>query len=269
MKESLAQLKTHYFALPFNKEERRVQVLLPKDYDKDSERRYPVLYMHDGQNLFFDQESYSGKSWGLLETLNSPKWPQIIVVAIDHAGAYRLPEYAPFPIEQNLGYTIPRYSGNGQSYAEWLVTELKPIIDVNYRTEKTAEKTYIAGSSMGALISAYTASRYPDLFSGLGIFSIASWVSENAFLDFCRQNPLNKNTKVYIQVGTNEMDKAGQKASPEENQIYIDNSKNYYQTLINGGLDPNQVKLEIVEGAIHNEGVWSKTFPHFLQHLFS
>lgn len=269
MVDTSTNLKTHFLALPYTKKKRRVRILLPNNYSEKDTVSYPVLYMNDGQNLFFDQESFSGKSWNIIESLQSQIIPDIIVVAIDHADAYRLREYAPFPFEKVVPHAIPKDGGNGQAYAKWLVTELKPFIDLNYRTKRGFKHTFLAGSSMGALITAYTAAQYPNIFGGLGVFSIASWTCEKQLLSFCQSHPLNPKTNIYLQVGTNEGDMPNQPSNPQENQNYITNSLNYYKQILAQGFPITQIHFAIVAGARHTESVWAKQFPYFLEHLLT
>ncbi|EFR44807.1 alpha/beta hydrolase [Streptococcus pseudoporcinus] len=267
MVDTSTNLKTHFFALPYTKKKRRVRVLLPNNYSEKNTVNYPVLYMHDGQNLLFDQESFSGNSWKIIESLQAQVFPDIIVVAIDHADTYRLREYAPFPFEKVIPHAVPKDGGNGQDYANWVVTELKPFIDLNYRTKKDFEHSFLAGSSMGGLITAYTAAQYPNVFGGLGIFSIASWTCEKQLLSFCQSHPLNPKTKLYLQVGTNEGDLSNQPSNPQKNQTYITNSLNYYKQILAQGLPISQIDFAIIAGAQHTENVWAQQFPHFLNHL--
>ncbi len=148
---------------------RRVWIYLPPDY-ATSGRRYPVLYMHDGQNVFDEATSYAGE-WGVDETLDSLHAagdPGIIVVAVDHGGTLRVPEYSPWPTRFG--------AGEGDAYAAFLANTLKPWVDDNYRTLTDRMHTGITGSSMGGLVSFYAALKYPDVFGLAGVFSPAFWV---------------------------------------------------------------------------------------------
>ncbi len=121
--------------------------------------------MHDGQNVFDDSTSFAGE-WGVDETLDSisSHGKEIIVVAVDHGGQKRINEYCPYDMEK-FG------KGEGNQYVDFLVKDLKPFIDKNYRTEKDKQNTFIAGSSMGGLISMYAVLKYPGVFGGAGVFS--------------------------------------------------------------------------------------------------
>lgn len=153
------------FQIPQLNRKRRIWVYLPKGYATSS-RIYPVLYMQDGQNLFNEQTAAFGE-WGVdecLDTLQQKTGKECIVVGIDNGGANRLREYNP--------YDHPQFGkGEGKAYAEFLVQTLKPYIDTKYRTRKGPENTFVAGSSMGALISLYAMMQYPSVFGASGIFS--------------------------------------------------------------------------------------------------
>ncbi|HEY0059044.1 MAG TPA: alpha/beta hydrolase-fold protein, partial [Flavisolibacter sp.] len=148
------------FHIPQLNRYRRVWIYLPEGY-ASSRKRYPVLYMQDGQNVFEDTSSFSGE-WGVDEALDSGGVDgEMIVVAVDHGGAKRLNEYAPFDME--------RYgAGEGAAYAAFLTHTLRPYIDRNFRTKKRAKYNYVAGSSMGGLIAFYTILVYPKKWGAAG-----------------------------------------------------------------------------------------------------
>lgn len=153
------------FPIPQLNRTRRIWVYLPKGY-AGSSRSYPVLYLQDGQNLFNEKTAAFGE-WGVdecLDSLQQKTGKECIVVGIDHGGDKRLTEYNPYDHSQ-FG------KGEGALYAEFLAQTLKPYVDAKYRTKKGPENTFVAGSSMGALVSLYTAIRYPTVFSTAGVFS--------------------------------------------------------------------------------------------------
>lgn len=139
------------FLIPQLSRTRRIWVYLPKGY-AGSSKIYPVLYLQDGQNLFNEKTAAFGE-WGVdecLDSLQQKTGKECIVVGIDHGGDKRLTEYNP--------YDHPQFGkGEGAAYAGFLAKTLKPYIDTKYRTKKGPENTFVAGSSMGALISLYTA----------------------------------------------------------------------------------------------------------------
>jgi predicted alpha/beta superfamily hydrolase len=177
------------FLIPQLKRVRRVWIYLPENYKT---YRYPVLYMHDGQNVFDDATSFAGE-WGVDEFLDSVKLKRCIVVAVDHGGTKRINEYCPYDME--------KYGkGEGDEYVDFLVKTLKPFIDRNYHTLKDKSHTFIAGSSMGGLISMYAVLKYPNVFGGAGVFSPAFWVGPKIFDDI-KTKGKNVNSKIYFYCG--------------------------------------------------------------------
>ena len=163
------------FKIPQLNRTRKIWVYLPKGY-ATSGKIFPVLYMHDGQNLFNEQTAPYGE-WGVdecLDTLQQKLGKECIVVGIDNGGNKRMTEYNP--------YDHAQYGkGEGQQYVDFLANTLKPYIDTKYRTKKGAENTFIAGSSMGGLISFYALMQYPNVFGAAGVFSPSFWVSPEIF----------------------------------------------------------------------------------------
>jgi hypothetical protein len=152
------------FDMPQLNRRRRVWLYLPPDYATSGTRRYPVLYMHDGQNVFDAATSFVGE-WGVDETLDSLHAAgelSLIVVAVDHGGDERFDEYNPWTHPEHGG-------GRGDEYVDFLVETLKPYIDAHYRTRPDRLNTGVAGSSMGGLISFYAMMKYPDVFGRAGV----------------------------------------------------------------------------------------------------
>ncbi|MGT2925129.1 alpha/beta hydrolase [Streptococcus caviae] len=260
------EMKEHYLEVPYYQEKRRIRVLLPKDYDKEDWASYPVLYMHDGQNIFYSKESYSGYSWKIIPTIKQHKeLPKLIIVGIDNAGSNRLNEYAPWMTDVGTTPETASVGGDGMAYGDWLVHTVKPFIDDNYRTKPDRQNTLLAGSSMGGIITAYMGAAYPDIFGNLGIFSLASWFSERDFLRFCDYHPLNTDSKVFIQVGTKEGDEVDEAFAPNMNQAYIDCTLHYYQSLLRTGHPMENIDLHIMANEIHHEKYWADHFIEFLK----
>ena len=151
------------FLIPQLNRTRRIWIYLPPDYNYNTDKRYSVLYMQDGQNLFDDATSYAGE-WGVDEFMDSLKYGQCIVVGIDNGGDKRMTEYNPYD-NKKFG------KGEGKKYIDFLVKTLKPFIDKNYRTLPGIQNTGIAGSSMGGLISLYAILQYPKVF-GWQVYSL-------------------------------------------------------------------------------------------------
>ncbi|MEO6000531.1 MAG: alpha/beta hydrolase-fold protein [Chitinophagaceae bacterium] len=155
------------FFMPQLNRTRRLWLYLPEGYTK-SKKRYPVLYMHDGQNLFDEATSFSGE-WEVDKTLDSLS-NACIVIGIDNGGHSRMNEY-------NINDSEQFGKAEGRLYLEFVVETLKPYIDKNYRTLRSKKNTIMAGSSMGGLISFYAGILYPRVFGGLGIFSPSFWAA--------------------------------------------------------------------------------------------
>ncbi len=188
------------FAIPQLGRTRRVWLYLPNDY-ATSTRRYPVLYLQDGQNVFDAATSFAGE-WGVDETLSQLQASGLdptgcIVVAVDNGGSTRLDEYSP--------WNNPQYGGGqGGQYVDFLVQTLKPYIDGNYRTQPGRASTGVAGSSMGGLIATYAAVRYPAVFGKVGVFSPAFWFARPQLLQYLSQHPADPATRFYFVSGTTE-----------------------------------------------------------------
>jgi predicted alpha/beta superfamily hydrolase len=175
---------------------RDLLVYLPPSYD-DGDRRYPVIYMHDGQNLFDPATSFAGE-WRVDQTLEAASRDglEVIVVAIPNIGAERSHEYSPFLDPQNGG-------GRGERYLRFIVETVKRIIDADFRTLADPEQTGIAGSSMGGLISLYGFFRYRHVFGFAGVMSPSLWFANHAVLDWVEGQPF-AGGRIYIDVGMRE-----------------------------------------------------------------
>jgi len=232
------------FYIPQLNRTRRIWLYLPPDYAK-SKKKYPVLYMHDGQNLFENKTSYSGE-WGVDEYLDSiykKGEKEVIVVGIDNGLFKRMQEYNPWEF-QNFG------EGEGDKYVDFLVKTLKPFIDKHYRTLKNKPNTFIAGSSMGGLISLYAVLKYPKVFGGAGIFSPAFWTASG--IDSTVIAAAKKvNTKLFFYAGGKEGDSMVPDMKRIEKEIKERSS--------------SPIKEKIDPDAQHNEAAWRKYFPDFYE----
>lgn len=141
---------------------RRAYIYLPESYDEEPDRRYPVMYMFDGHNVFFDEDATFGKSWGMNDYMERTG-KQLIIVGVEcnHQGNCRLSEYSPVTFENaELG----KIRGRGSTTMNWMVNELKPYIDEHFRTLPDRRNTILAGSSMGGLMALYGAAAYNSVF---------------------------------------------------------------------------------------------------------
>lgn len=228
-------------------------IYLPDSYKKDPDQRYPVLYMFDGHNVFFDADATYGKSWGMKEYMQKSK-KQLIIVAVEcnHEGNKRLEEYSPYNFEApGLG----KIKGRGAAYMNWLVKTLKPYIDSNYRTLPDREHTLIAGSSMGGLMSLYAACAYNHVFQRAACLSPSLWVDANKALQMIAKSNIRSDTCIYMDYGSEEMDNhfASAGALMSASQLLM----------------ARQVKLtlRIVPGGNHSESSWEKQIPIFMECL--
>jgi predicted alpha/beta superfamily hydrolase len=232
------------FYIPQLKRTRRIWIYLPPDY-ANSKKRYGVLYMHDGQNLFDNATSYSGE-WGVDEYLDSifkKGKKEVIVVGIDNGLNKRMNEYNPWEF-QNFG------KGEGDQYVDFLVKNLKLFIDKHYRTLKNKSNTFIAGSSMGGLISLYAVLKYPQVYGGAGIFSPAFWTASG--IDSTVIADAKKvNSKLFFYAGGKE----GDSMLPDMRRIEKEIKER----------SASQIKEKIDEYAHHNEAAWRKYFPDFYE----
>lgn len=270
------ELQEHFLPLPESlaskAKTRRIRVLLPSDY-AESQESYPVVYCHDGQNIFYSREAFSGHSWKIIPCLKrNPQLPKMIVVGIDHANEDRLTEFSAWKFSQNALSVLQGLGGKGEAYAEFLLKTVKPFIQANYRVKTEAKYNALLGSSLGGSITQYIAHQYPEHFSQYGVFSSATWLFSEFFEDFFHTQVQSEKWKenkekhrYFLQVGTaegNETDRAFQKESLD--QAYIDMTLQYYQLLLKAGISLEQMEMYIVAGAKHSEEVWAKFLPSCL-----
>ncbi|MGI8314257.1 alpha/beta hydrolase [Halobacillus mangrovi] len=186
------------------KVKRKVRVYLPNNYNPSDEKRYPVIYMHDGQNVFRDADAIGGVSLSLEDYLDKNKLNSI-VVGIDQNPEERINEYCPWIngkySEQVLGYKC-KLGGKGGQYIDFIAKELKPFIDTEYRTIK--EKTSMAGISLGGLISVYAACKYPHIFKNVVAFSSAFWRNQEQIVELIRESDLSSLHRLYLDWGDKE-----------------------------------------------------------------
>ncbi len=239
------------FYIPQLDRYRRIWLYLPPDYGSNSSKYYPVLYMHDGQNLFDAAYSYAGE-WGVDEMLSLLALDQAdyscIVVGIDNGGALRLNEYSPW---QNPTYG----GGDGDEYISFIVNTLKPFIDEHYRTLSEREHTGIMGSSMGGLISLYAALEYPEVFGRAGIFSPSLWFSDEIFT-FAQTHPHESQMKIDFMCGD------------QESGTMVPLMQDMYNLLLTNGFSTEELQYEVVAGGQHNETLWHNEFSETYQWLF-
>ena len=231
------------FEIPQLKTTRRIWIYLPKDYET-SHKKYEVMYLQDAQNLFDDATSYAGE-WQVDETLNKifeKTGKSLIVVGIDNGGEKSIEELSPY---KNAKYG----GGNGDNYVNFIVENLKPFIDKNYRTKPQRKFTTIGGSSLGSLISVYAAVKYPETFGKVLAFSSAFWFNAedlNAFISHSKVNL--KHQKYYFIQGKHE-----DEDMEAQTQRVIENLKSK-------NVKSKNIFLKIDEDGKHNEMYWRREF---------
>jgi predicted alpha/beta superfamily hydrolase len=240
------------FYMPQLNRERRIWIYLPPDYN-ESDKAYPVLYMHDGQNIFDVATSFSGE-WEVDESLNElfdNGDEGIIVVAIDNGGEERINEYSP--------WVNPQYGGGeGDEYINFIVDNLKPYIDESFRTLPEREHTGIMGSSLGGLISMYAAIEHQDVFSKAGIFSASFWFSDQSYMHVANTGK-QEDMKIYLIAGAQEGSGGGQ----------VEDMFAMYNTLLNAGFSEDELVALAHPDGQHSEWYWAREFPDAYEYLYS
>ncbi|WP_312825486.1 alpha/beta hydrolase-fold protein [Epilithonimonas sp.] len=239
---SNVKILSEKFNIPQLKTTRKIWIYLPPDYET-SKKKYPVIYMQDGQNLFDNLTSFSGE-WSVDETLDEiykETGKSAIVIGIDNGGEKRLAEYSPWNNEKY------KTEGEGDLYTDFLAKTLKPYIDKTYRTERQASKTIIIGSSMGGLISFYATVKYPNIFGKAGIFSPAFWFVSKDLNQYLNLNKNNlKNSKFYFVAGKN------------EDETMVPEIENVDKLLLKKAVPQKNILVKIDEDGTHSESYWKR-----------
>lgn len=237
---------------------RKLWVFLPPGYDADPTRRYPVLYMHDGQNIFDDATSFAGE-WHADEIatvlIEMEQIEPMIIVGIEN-NADRVHEYTP---TEYLGE-----GGRAPQYAKFVVEEVKPFIDRTYRTKTGRAATGIAGSSLGGIVSLYLTQQYPDTFSRCAALSPSLWWDQRKFLAALQQDTSwAKGLKLWFDTGTHE------NGNNIRSAMQVADCKQLAGTLQRRGFVPDKdfVYREYLN-APHNEQAWADRFDEVLLFLY-
>ena len=237
------------------REGRTVYVYVPNERKRDPGARYPVLYMFDGHNVFFDRDATYGKSWGMKEYLDREKLP-LIVVAVDcnhRPNNGRLSEYSPFSFEDEQ---FGRVEGKGRLFMQWMTDVLKPMIDRRYPTLPEREHTFIAGSSMGGLMALYAVTAFNDVFGRAAALSPSIWVNGKKLRTLMRRAELSTDTHIYMDYGARELSN-----HPAMLQQFYFTAN----TLMERGLP---VTARIVPNGDHCEACWEEQLPFFMPLFF-
>lgn len=254
-------IRSHEIASAQFGDTRTVLVYLPPGYEQNADYRYPVLYMHDGNNVFDAATSFAGVEWGIDETcerlIAAGRLPEQIVVAIYNTPR-RLDEYTPWTDNRHGG-------GRGDDYLDFVIQTVKPLIDRTYRTQPDRDHTSIAGSSLGGLISLYALFKHPDVFSAAAVESPALFWSDARVLEFVRTAELRRPIRIWLAIGTQEGEKSGPLATFTR---AVEDCQKLAKILEENGLKPEQeFHLELVEGGKHNERDWAARAEQMLRFL--
>lgn len=249
---------THRFTvtvpLPDGEEERTAYICLPDSYFENKHKRYPVIYMFDGHNVFFDEDAAFGKSWGMDEYMEY-RQPQAIIAAVEcnqNPNNGRMEEYSPYTFfDPKFGVVF----GRGKETMDWYVYEFKRYVDENFRTIPDRAHTSIAGSSMGGLMALYALMEYNQIFSRAAALSPSLWTSPRDIHRIISHANLDPDTFLYINYGS------------EEFSNHANQRRAYRETvghLRRRGVD---VYSYIVPGGTHCEACWQEQIPYFMRTL--
>ena len=248
--ENVSILKQKFIIENLNDISHKIWIYLPPNY-KTSTKKFPVIYMHDAQNVFDNATSFVGE-WNVDETLNElykTTGKGFIVVAVENGGNERINEYTPWKHEKYGG-------GKGAIYIDFLKNTLKPYIDGNYRTKKQAKHTAIIGSSLGGLISYYGGLKYPKTFGKIGALSTSFWFS-NKVADFTKLYGKNNTSKLYLLVGE------------KEGEDVVEDTQKIKNLLLKTGFKSKNIKSKIAPDGNHNETFWKNEFLNVITWLYN
>jgi enterochelin esterase-like enzyme len=255
-------LRIHEFRSRIFRNTRFLRVWLPPAYDDAANqgRRYPVLYLNDGQNLFEASTAFAGVDWQVDEAadrlIREGAIPPMMIVGIDHAGKDRIREFMPHRSMQPMMLRV-----QGVRYPDFLIKEVMPFIGRNYRVATGPDNTGLGGSSLGALIALYTAVVKPGLIGRLLLESPSLWASNRQAIKDSRAAK-RWPERVSLATGTAEVGKK------ERDRSVVDDLRELAGILRRAGLNEERLRVVIDEGASHNESAWARRFPDALAFLF-
>jgi predicted alpha/beta superfamily hydrolase len=243
------------------KREKRVFIYLPKSY-QTSDKFYPVLYMHDGQNLFDELTGYMNNTWNIMNVyLEHPDLPEVIIVGVESDKEKRAEELIPFPFRYRNGIED---GGKADEYLAFIIKDVKPYIDSTFRTFKSPKNTGLMGSSFGGVNSLYAATMYSEYFTRFGCLSNALMYQEfyKPLKELMKNQSYKKIKKLYMDCGTKETNEKMM------NDLYVDLNKEVYD-ILHEKIDDDRIKFEVIKDAIHHETAWEKRLPDILNYLFN
>ncbi len=252
------QLRKHEaFHSRFLRNRRDLIVYLPPGYDDFPDRRYPVLYLHDGQNLFDASTAFNGQDWHVGDTadyaISSGLVEPLIIVGIYNVGKGRILEYTPTKVPKLGG-------GRADRYAKFLIEEVKPFVDREYRTVTDPARTGIGGSSLGGLVSLYLGLKFTNVFGKIAALSPSVWWNQRVIVRFATAAfiaPVAPRPRIWLDIGTH------------EGPRIVDDVEKLRDALLAKGWHPDyDLHYQRVEGAEHNEAAWAARVGPFLQFLY-
>jgi predicted alpha/beta superfamily hydrolase len=248
------EFRTHErFRSRFLPHERTILVYLPPGYKARAARRYPVLYLQDGQNVF-DKATSFAEEWHVDETAQSlieaGQIEPLIVVAIYNTGKHRVDEYTPTKVADKGG-------GSADRYGRMLVEEIKPLIDEKYKTLPSAASTGLGGSSLGGLLTLHLALKYPTAFNRLAVLSPSVWWDNRVIVREVESLPSKLPLKIWLDVGTGE--------GP---QVVADARKLRDALIAKGWVVDHDLRYHEAEGGQHNEQSWAARVGGVLKFLY-
>jgi enterochelin esterase-like enzyme len=258
----VGDLRLHEFKSKIFRNARWLRVWLPPGYEaSDSQAiRYPVLYLNDGQNLFDRATAFAGVEWEVDETadrlIRSGVIPPMILVGIDNAQKERIREYVPY-----CSLNPPILRPQGRHYPDFLMHEVMPFVQQQYRVALGPANTGLGGSSLGALIALYTVLVRPGIFGRLLLESPSLFLSHRSLLKET-MNLRRWPQRIFLAIGTREVGRE------DRDRAVVEDVRRLERNLRRSGLGDDRVQVEIEEGALHNEAAWGQRFPSALKFLF-
>jgi len=254
----IEQLRLHEnFGSKFLQKPRNILVYLPIGYGFDPDKRYPVLYLHDGQNLYNPEDAFGGMAWGVDETAQrliiQEQIEPLIIVGIYNSGEHRIDEYTPVASESKR---MQKQGGLAGNYGQMLIEELKPFIDENYLTLPQREFTGIGGSSLGGLVSLYLGFKHPEVFSRVAAMSPSVWWANNQIIREIAKSPERVPLRIWLDIGRKE-------GSRIKHQV-----RALKEILLASGWTNADLRYAEIPGASHNEMAWAARFDEVLKFLF-
>ncbi len=253
---SFGLLRKHpRFRSRFLRNQRDLIVYLPPGYDEQPQRLFPVLYLQDGQNLFDGSTSFiPGMDWHVGQTadglISSGMVQPIIIVGIYNAGKARVREYTPTKVPRLGG-------GRADRFAKFLVEEVLPFVQREYRTLSGPAHTGIGGSSLGGLVSLYVGLKLPHIFGKLAALSPSVWWNQRVIARFAESSRVSVRPRIWLDTGT------------REGPRVVQDVEQFRDVLLKKGWRlGDDLYYERVEGAEHNEAAWAQRVGPFLQFLF-